>query len=281
MANSGEAQAKICTACGENVSGKARTKDARGRYFCKPCYEQAAARARPTPATARAAARAAVATDDEADILAGLSGGSTTPGAAQALKACPGCRGGMAADAVICTNCGFDFRTGKKTQMKISQTTAEQRAKGQRGGAGLGLPGFLTNPVAVGLGLFAFFGVLVMVALTTPALAGPAVIVFVLCAAAVQIWLLATAFLDSVTQGLLTLCVPFYAIYYAFVRNENPHLKAAYAAALIFTIIVRYATNFGFDPNSSATSGGAVPGYIADGPDSGSDPQDAGDANQP
>src|SRR5437867_10526512 len=33
--------AKICVACGEDCSNRPRTKDAKGRYFCKPCYEKA------------------------------------------------------------------------------------------------------------------------------------------------------------------------------------------------------------------------------------------------
>lgn len=32
---------KTCVICGEDCSGRPRTKDARGRYFCIPCYERA------------------------------------------------------------------------------------------------------------------------------------------------------------------------------------------------------------------------------------------------
>src|SRR5262245_37233781 len=34
---SGGTVEKICTFCGEDVSDKPRVKDARGRYYCKPC----------------------------------------------------------------------------------------------------------------------------------------------------------------------------------------------------------------------------------------------------
>ncbi len=32
---------KICVICGEDCSGRPRTKDPRGHYYCLPCYEQA------------------------------------------------------------------------------------------------------------------------------------------------------------------------------------------------------------------------------------------------
>lgn len=37
------------------------------------------------------------------------------------------------------------------------------------------------------------------------------------------IWLLVEAFRDSIAQGFLCLCVPCYALYYAFARLESPY----------------------------------------------------------
>lgn len=40
------ASAKVCALCGEDVSGKPRTKDPNGRYFCAECYQGLLARKR-------------------------------------------------------------------------------------------------------------------------------------------------------------------------------------------------------------------------------------------
>ena len=58
---------KVCAVCGKDVSGEKRTKDARGRYFCQPCYSSAAARTA-SATTAEAAGR-----------VTGSSGPSTGP----------------------------------------------------------------------------------------------------------------------------------------------------------------------------------------------------------
>ena len=33
--------AKVCVLCKEDVARKPRHKDARGRYFCEPCFQRA------------------------------------------------------------------------------------------------------------------------------------------------------------------------------------------------------------------------------------------------
>jgi hypothetical protein len=35
--------AKMCTVCGQDVSGQKRTKDPHGRYYCEPCWKAAVA----------------------------------------------------------------------------------------------------------------------------------------------------------------------------------------------------------------------------------------------
>ena len=59
----------------------------------------------------------------------------------------------------------------------------------------------------------------------------------------VSVWLLSvvvglliliTAFRDDILQGLATLLIPFYGLYYVFVRNQEPRLK--------FSVILMFAT---------------------------------------
>ena len=56
----------------------------------------------------------------------------------------------------------------------------------------------------------------------------------------VHILVVISAFKESVGTGFLTLCLPFYAIYYVFKVSENPTLQALYSAAVIINIILRF-----------------------------------------
>src|SRR5262245_38055066 len=107
MASGGTVE-KICTLCGEDVSGKPRVKDVRGRYYCKPCAEQAEARARAASAIAEpdladpfsAPAESAAVSDADADLLdelvadAALSAQPPPP-----PKKCPSCNESVVHDA--------------------------------------------------------------------------------------------------------------------------------------------------------------------------------------
>lgn len=53
----------------------------------------------------------------------------------------------------------------------------------------------------------------------------------------VGIAVLIAAFSESVGTGFLTMCVPFYAIYFVYVVNENSTLKVLFAGALVLNII--------------------------------------------
>jgi hypothetical protein len=48
-------------------------------------------------------------------------------------------------------------------------------------------------------------------------------VIFGLVSLVGAIWLLVEAFKEDMAQGLLTLCVPCYAFYYAFARLDSPY----------------------------------------------------------
>jgi hypothetical protein len=45
---------------------------------------------------------------------------------------CPHCQKGMAPDAVVCIECGYDFRTGKKVHRRMEEKDVVQRVDGTR-----------------------------------------------------------------------------------------------------------------------------------------------------
>jgi hypothetical protein len=93
---------KRCVVCGQDCAGQPRTKDAKGQYFHKECYERrrqelrAAAQA-PEPSGADAA--------DPFDV-------AQVPAAAVTRQVCPSCGFPIDPAAVICTNCGYNLATG-------------------------------------------------------------------------------------------------------------------------------------------------------------------------
>ncbi len=52
----------------------------------------------------------------------------------------------------------------------------------------------------------------------------------------VQIMVIVSAFKESIGQGFLTLCVPFYSLWYVFKVSENPTLQTLYSLALTINI---------------------------------------------
>ncbi len=118
---------KFCTVCNDDVSDKPRTKDARGRYFCTACYENAI-RAKqqrrestPLPKVHQTPAKPKrpVADAGEPNVLEQLL--DLEPVAAAPPMICPSCRSQIAAGSVICTMCGHNLQTGAavgSTQVK-------------------------------------------------------------------------------------------------------------------------------------------------------------------
>lgn len=48
------------------------------------------------------------------------------------------------------------------------------------------------------------------------------------------------AFRTSIGTGFLTLCIPFFGIYFVFKVNEDDTLKTLYGAALLINLILRF-----------------------------------------
>ncbi|MBL8990548.1 MAG: hypothetical protein JNJ48_03100 [Phycisphaerae bacterium] len=113
---------KVCIYCHEDCSNRPRLKDGQGRYACKACAERHGATGGTAGAGAAAAAaaspaEAAPANGADAVLLdlieqAGPIAVADPAGGIAEQRLCPACARAMPADAVLCTQCGFDTRKG-------------------------------------------------------------------------------------------------------------------------------------------------------------------------
>jgi hypothetical protein len=129
-----EGTSKICIVCGQDCSGKPRTKDLNGNYTCRDCLDsgRAAKKARPAPvAAAPAVSEPNVfdTGDDDAALMAALiDDGPAGPGHAHA---CPNCGAALPAESVVCAGCGYNKITGRTTPKA-------ERSRGSGAAAGAG-----------------------------------------------------------------------------------------------------------------------------------------------
>jgi hypothetical protein len=150
------------------------------------------------------------------------------PPTAVAATACPSCGAMLEQDAVLCTQCGYNVRTGQRMPSRPVTRKPTTRATATPQGtdwfrtpypylalfvAGMSLLFFFArnNEGA----LFAYLGVSLLYILT------------------MHIVMLVCAFRASIGQGFLCLCIPFYALYFVFKQSESSLLMAFYGVAML------------------------------------------------
>lgn len=133
------ANAKVCVICGEDCSGRARTRDPRGRYACNDCLlKQRLARGGevvlPPLPTRKAAEGATVGANrgprPEDDDILSLAEDDSPPPPPPSIP-CPCCSRPLAPDAVVCVGCGFNRNTGER-----AGTEAPGKPRRRKGGEG-------------------------------------------------------------------------------------------------------------------------------------------------
>lgn len=116
---------KICGICGGDCSDRARVKDAKGRYFCKTCAMDYAARKR------EPAAAAPPPDEDPYDLDDFDPGSSPLPidmiDQTERSTQCPACMHSMPPGAKVCVSCGYHVEKG------IQSSTHIEKSKGKRG----------------------------------------------------------------------------------------------------------------------------------------------------
>ncbi|HWB20874.1 MAG TPA: zinc ribbon domain-containing protein, partial [Phycisphaerales bacterium] len=157
---SGGAPAKTCSICGIDVSGKPRTKDAKGHYYCNPCFGTALARRKaaeagastPSKGSGRNAPAHNLDADDGLSLLSELiDGGPEAPPIATPTVSCPQCGAMTSPGSVICVHCGYNFSTNT-----VGGKTKIAKAPRRSGGGGN------IWPMVVGILCLAFGGLNVL-----------------------------------------------------------------------------------------------------------------------
>lgn len=124
---------KLCTVCGQDVSGKPRVKDPQGRYVCAgECQQKLAASAGAKPAAKPAAAAPAVKAPPmpaEDDVMGRLINASPMINALN----CGECGAPMTSGSVVCVRCGHNTQTGKSLKTAVVKVKEEKKPKATGG----------------------------------------------------------------------------------------------------------------------------------------------------
>lgn len=218
--------AKICEICHRDCSDRPRTKDEQGRYFCRECTERA----------------------KQAYRL--QQSGSTDLGSTPPVALPPPA---PEADDDFQINVD-DIRTAPPPRPKpqvVVEDPEEEEVGVSLSDAGplvrhvfKGMPEFFSQPWVTFAVPTIVFLVLYSAARHDP---NAAVVFFgmsALYATTIGLLVVVLAFCEGVGTGLLTLCLPFYVLYFVYLVNENRFVKALYTAmlldmALFFTLNIQ------------------------------------------
>jgi hypothetical protein len=257
--------AKACSICGIDVTTKPRVKDGQGRYACQDCFDrakQAKGVATPPPIVGaiaavqppKTSAKAAADLENDNAFLLNLNAVGSDGVASDKMKPCPSCNRWMKHNDVLCTGCGFNLETNRRTSVKVVKTKAVK----QKSGPSFSIPEWVAPVVflAVVGGLFALGTV-------EPIGFAFGFIVVWLTLVVCHLWIAIEAGRDSVGKGLLVFFVPFVDIYYALTDLENRSLRAVFLCCYAIGVFLNIAMSTGMidlkinDPNASSQQAGS------------------------
>ncbi len=128
-------QTRRCVLCSRGCSNVPRVKDHNGRYYCRTCYESAslALELGQPPSgqkpTTRRRKNGELVRPKAATVGSTRATGrreQTDGRRSQASR--PSCHHELAANAVLCIDCGLDLRSGKKVDNAVAATGGAARA---------------------------------------------------------------------------------------------------------------------------------------------------------
>lgn len=142
----------------------------------------------------------------------------------------------MARGAVLCTHCGYNLATRQRT------VAGRPAPLGKPKTLGANAPWYKT-PYPYLAGVVVVLGLLFFLGQTNPNLKAAYLVIAGVCVVGTHILVAVSAFKESAGTGFLTLCIPFYAIYYVFFVNDSQTLKIMYGLAIILNVSLKFATN--------------------------------------
>jgi predicted anti-sigma-YlaC factor YlaD len=157
---------------------------------------------------------------------------TSTP-AASAGAGCPSCGTPLPRGAVLCTTCGYNVATRQRT------VAGRPAALGRPTAPNYDVPWYKNAYPYIGL-VLVVLGVLYFLGRENRPFMLAFLGVAVLYTLTAHIIVLVAAFKESMGTGFLTLCIPFYALYFVFKVNDNDTLKLIYAVAVVINISLRF-----------------------------------------
>ncbi len=222
---------KPCAICGGECEGKARIKDAKGRYMHRTCAEakKATGGSLSDGAKKRANPYQAAPAGGVMDML-------VDDAIASAPAPCSNCGRPFPKDAVLCVHCGFNAATGKASRTRIEKPKKDKSEGGRR------RPRFaigVSPTAAAGLGIVVFGGLLALT-FVSEAFVIPLFALYILFALGTYILSIVSAFQDGeVGWGITQIIAPFICfggllnLYYVFFVSGRENLKAMWVVTLI------------------------------------------------
>lgn len=240
---------KTCVICGEDCAGQPRIKDKKGRYYHKTCYEQAKAKkASPAPPVEAALKPLAIEGDEPGgfDPFGDLADSPAPEAPPVGANACPSCGNALQSGSVLCMNCGYNQKGGKQVSTKVGKP---KKVRDDDSGGGPGIANLIKNPLVVSA-TYVITMLLMMLALKASpdnvAVGGIFALVYLLMSLSIGIGILIDAFRESIATGFLTLCIPFYILYFVFGVSESAWVKYMFTAnilvQILFVVLIRGAS---------------------------------------
>lgn len=233
---------KTCVICMKDCAGSPRVKDRRGRYYHRTCFQKMRRELLPVKDGAK---RGPVKSVPIVEMIDGMVSSPAEP--ALATDVCPSCAGPLAAQAILCTQCGYNRVTGRRLTTVVEP--AEQPESG-RGAASRGFAYLNKQPWVVGLGWIAVYIALFLLATTwNPySILAHSAVLFI-HGLLIAIRTIRVIFEDGIVEGVLS-CLLFSILFSIFPflssacvseKTDNPHLESATIACAIGMVLLFFS----------------------------------------
>lgn len=225
---------KTCVICGEDCAGQPRTKDAKGNYYHQSCYDLAQKKRAASPTDEVDTPAPPTGLDLEPEAPSMLEDWIEAPAVAAGASsggACPMCGEAMGPSAVLCMNCGYNTQGGAAVATKVKKP---KRERGE--GGGVDWDSLFKNPLAVSATIFGFDVILMLILKSSPGNLPVALIWLAesfVVGLLVLVLVLVSAFREGIGTGLLTLCLPFYVLYFIYFVCESLWTRCLFTANIL------------------------------------------------